>query len=125
MRYAFQIGEKEAEVNCSDDLSIDELQAVKDMLSKLIDTSIQKMKMQMQNKLPLNADIDSLYPELSSRARNVLKRNGCKTIADVLNCTPTDLVNMRNMGKNTLSEIYDRFTVYGDFKEQGAERATE
>ena len=118
MRYAFQVGTKSAEVNCDDSLTKEELEVAKEMLTKLIDTRIIDLKKQEQNRLPLTADIDSLYPVLSVRARNVLKRNGCNTIADVLNCTITDLARMRNMGKNALEEIQTRFGVYGNFKEQ-------
>lgn len=118
MRYAFQVGEKNAEVNCDDALTKEELEVAKEMLGKLIDTRITALKVQEQNKLPLTADIDRLYPALSVRSRNVLKRSGCDTIADVLNCTITDLKAMRNMGKNSLEEIQKRFGVYGNFKEQ-------
>lgn len=121
MIYAIQIGEKKAEINCSDDMSTEELEVVKDTLNKLVDTTIVKKKTQMQNKLPITADIDRLYPELSVRARNVLKRSGCHTIGDVLNCTPTDLKNMRNMGKSSLEEIQKRFSVYGNFREEGGD----
>ena len=121
MIYAIQIGEKKAEINCSDDMSIEELEVVEDTLRKLVDTTIAKRKMQMQNRLPSTADIDSLCPELSVRAINVLKRNGCKTIGDVLNCTLTDLKNMRNMGKSSLEEIQKRFSVYGNFREEGGD----
>jgi len=118
MRYAFQVGEKNAEVNCDDALTKEELEVAKEMLGKLIDTRITALKVQEQNKLPLTADIDRLYPALSGRSRNVLKRSGCDTIADVLNCTITDLKAMRNMGRNSLEEIQKRFSVYGNFKEQ-------
>lgn len=118
MRYAFQVGEKNAEVNCDDALTKEELEVAKEMLGKLIDTRITALKVQEQNKLPLTADIDRLYPALSVRSRNVLKRSGCDTIADVLNCTITDLKAMRNMGRNSLEEIQKRFSVYGNFKEQ-------
>ena len=121
MKYAIQIGEKNAEINCSDDMTVAELEVVKDVLNKLVDTTICEIKLTMQNRFPLTADIDSLYPELSVRARNVLKRSGCNTIGDVLNCTITDLEKMRNMGKSTLKEIVERFSVYGNFKEQGGD----
>lgn len=121
MKYAIQIGEKNAEINCSDDMTVAELEVVKDMLNKLVDTTICEKKLTMQNRLPLTADIDTLYPELSVRARNILKRSGCHTIGDVLNCTITDLEKMRNMGKSTLKEIVERFSVYGNFKGQGGD----
>lgn len=121
MKYAVQINEKIAEVNCSDELTIEEMEIVKDMVIKLCDARIIDLKKQSQNKLPLTADIDRLYPELSGRTRNVLKRGGCNTIQDVLNCTPTDLKNMRNMGKRSLEEIEERFSVYGHFRETAKE----
>ena len=117
MIYKFQIGEKNAGITCSDDLNIEELEIVENMLSRLIDSRIRELRKQEQDKLPLTADIDSLYPELSVRARNILKRNGCDTIGDVLNCTLSDLKKMRNMGKSTLEEIQKRLSVYGNFKD--------
>ena len=119
MKYAFQIGDKTAEVNCHDHLTIEELEVVKEMMTKMIDTRITELKKLEQNRLPLSADIDRLYPELTCRTRNVLKRGGCNTIEDVLNCTPTDLKNMRNMGKHSLEEIQERFGKYGKFREDG------
>lgn len=121
MKYVFQIGEKGAEVQCSDHMTIDELEVVKEMLSKMIDTQIKEKKYRAQNKLPLTADIDSLYPELSVRARNVLKRSGCNTIEDVLNNSYSDLKRMRNMGKSTFEEIKERFEKYGTFKDSEVE----
>ena len=115
IKWAFRIGEKFAEVTTSDDLTIEELKVVNEMLARLVDTRITELKIRRGNKLPLTADIDSLYPELSVRARNVLKRAGCDTIADVLSKSPSDLKRMRNMGKNTLEEIIDRFGEYGSF----------
>ena len=121
MKYAFDVGEKKATVECSDDLTSAELEVVKEMLGKLIDTRIADLKIYEQHRLSVDADIDSMYPELSVRARNVLKRNGCNTIADVLNCTPTDLSRMRNMGKRSLEEIMERCGKYGQFKEEGGD----
>lgn len=118
MKYAFQIGEKTAEVTCHDHLTIEELEVVKEMMAKMIDTRIVELKKLEQNRLPLTADIDSLYPELTTRTKNVLKRGGCDTIGDVLNCTPTDLKKMRNMGKHSLEEIQERFSKYGKFREE-------
>lgn len=115
IKWVFRIGEKFAEVTISDDLTIEELKVVKEMLTRLVDTRITELKIRRGNKLPLTADIDSLYPELSVRARNVLKRAGCDTIADVLSKSPSDLKRMRNMGKNTLTEIIDGFGEYGSF----------
>lgn len=117
IKWEFKIGEKAAEVTVSNDLTVEELEIVKEMLSRLIDAHTKELKLIRNNKLPLSASIDSLYPELSVRARNVLKRSGCETIADVLACSPSDLKRMRNMGKHTMEEILNRFREYGSFKE--------
>ena len=123
MKYAFQIGEKTAEVNCHDNLTIEELEVAKEMLSKMIDTRIVTLEKLEQNRLPLTSDIDSLYPELTVRTRNVLKRGGLNTIGDVLGCTLTDLKRLRNMGKHSLEEIQERFGKYGKFREETGDEA--
>lgn len=119
MKYAITMGTNSAEIILGGDLSIEELEVVKDTLAKMIDSRIIELKRRMQNQLPITADIDSLYPELSVRARNVLKRNGCNTIGDVLDKTSTDLLRMRNMGRNSYEEIIQRIGRYGSFKEGG------
>ena len=117
MRYALEMDGKRAEIDCSNDLNIEEIEIVKDALSKMCDARIVRLKQQQRNMLTTDADIDSLYPPLSVRARNVLKRGGCNTIGDVLEKTPSDLMGMRNMGKHSLEEIIERMSKYGSFKE--------
>ena len=116
MRYSFQMNDKNAEIQCSDDLTIEEIQVVKEMLIKMCNARMKELNVQLANKLPLSAEIGSMYPELSVRTRNILLRSGCKTIEDVLNCTLTDIQKMRNMGKSSFEEIKERFSVYGHFK---------
>lgn len=125
IKWGFRIGGKFAEITTSDDLTIEELEVVKEMLTRLVDARTKELKLIRNNKLPLSANIDSLYPELSVRARNVLKRSGCETIADVLACSPSDLKRMRNMGKHTMEEILNRFREYGSFKEDEQPTVTE
>lgn len=117
IKWNMQIEDKSAEINCSDKFTVEELEVVKALLEKMIDARIVELKSYRANSLPLTADIDSMYPELSVRARNILKRAGCNTIDDVLNCTLTDIKRMRNMGKNTFEEIVTRFSKYGSFRE--------
>ena len=119
MKYRFTLGEKYVEVNLSDDLTVGEVELAKTLLEQALDVEISEKK--AKRKLGVDDDIDSLFPPLSVRARNVLKRAGCNTIGDVLNCTPSDLKNMRNMGKHTMEEIMKRIGEYGTFKEGGAE----
>ena len=47
----------------------------------------------------------SAKSELSVRAYNVLKREGTVTIQDLLNLTPTQIRNMRNVGTKASLEI--------------------
>ena len=117
MKYAFEMDGKRAEIDFSDALTIEELEIVKDTLQKMCDARIVELQKQNQNMLTPSDDIDSLYPPLSVRARNVLKRNGCDTIGDVLGKTPSDLKLMRNMGKHCLEEIMERMSKYGSFRE--------
>ena len=51
----------------------------------------------------LNADIEELG--LSLRAYNCLKRYGIKTIGDLVILTPEELMDIRNMGKNSRDDI--------------------
>lgn len=125
IEWDFRIGGKFVEVTISGDPTIEELEVVKEMVTRLVDKRITELKTRRSNKLPLTADIDSLCPELSVRARNVLKRSGCETIADVLACSPSDLKRMRNMGKHTMEEILNRFREYGSFKEDEQPTVTE
>jgi DNA-directed RNA polymerase subunit alpha len=119
MRYSMTIGDKIAEIQCSDFMTIEQLELVKEMLSKAIDTKIAELRKAEENKLPLTASIRDMYPELSTRTLNVLLRNNKNTIADVLNCTPTEVMNIRNMGRKSFEEIQERFSKYGKFREEG------
>ena len=119
MRYSMTIGDKIAEIQCSDFMTIEQLELVKEMLSKAIDTKIAELRKAEENRLPLTASIRDMYPELSTRTLNVLLRASKNTIADVLNCTPTEVMNIRNMGRKSFEEIQERFRAYGKFREEG------
>lgn len=120
MKYAFEMDGKRAEIDFCDNLTIEELEIAKDTLQKMCDARILELQKQKQNTLTPSDDIDSLYPPLSIRARNVLKRAGCDTIGDVLAKTPSDLRLMRNMGKHSLEEIMERMSKYGSFRGEHA-----
>ena len=120
MKYELIMGEQAATIEFADDMTVGELEVVKETLLKMLAQRTVELKKAQANSLPVTASIDSMYPALAPRTRNVLKRNGCDTIEDVLNCTPTDLKQMRNMGKKSLEEIEERFSKYGTFKETEA-----
>lgn len=69
IKWEFRIGGKFAEVTTSDDLTIEELEVVKEMLTRLVDTRIKELKLIRNNKLPLSASIDSLYRAVSPCAK--------------------------------------------------------
>jgi len=119
MRYSMTIGDKIAEIQCSDFMTIEQLELVKEMLSKAIDTRIAELHKAEENRLPLTASIRNMYPGLSTRTLNVLLRANKNTIADVLNCSPTEIMRIRNMGRKSFEEIKDRFGKYGKFREEG------
>ena len=118
MKYSMGIGDKQISIEFSERFSSDEMELVKELMCKAIDTRLEELRKIEGNKLPITADIDKMYPELTQRTRNILKRNMCNTIEDVLNCTITELMRMQNMGKKSLTEIQDRFGKYGAFREE-------
>lgn len=117
MRYSIEISDKLCSIEIPEEMNIAELELSKEMLNKAIDTRIKALEEIQGRNLPITADIDRMYPPLTMRTRNVLKRSGKNTIADVLDCTYSDLMKMRNMGKKSLDEIKERFAQYGTFRE--------
>lgn len=72
-------------------------------------------RMQEQFSLPIDSflkEIDINDLNLSTRSYNCLIRNGCKYIFDILN-TPTEkLMRFRNLGHNSLCEIFDKLNEF-------------
>ena len=118
MKYEVNFDGKKASVEFSDGLTSGELYIVEDVLHKCVEEQVKKAKIVEATQLTIDDSINAIYPPLSVRATNVLLRAGKKTIKDVLNCTPSELQNIRNMGRNTLEEIHERFRKYGVFKEE-------
>ena len=58
---------------------------------------------------------------LSTRAGNVLRREGCKTIGDITNHTVNELSIMRNMGKKVFDEIIEFLRLNGFSPKQSKE----
>jgi DNA-directed RNA polymerase subunit alpha len=56
----------------------------------------------------LNARLAMSLPEigLSVRLSNMLERNDVLTVDDLLNCTCEDLMEIPNIGKKALAEIF-------------------
>ena len=121
MTYEVNFDGKKATVEFSDNLTADELTIVVDTLIKCVENQQKLLKKKESTTLDIYDSFDKLYPPLSIRAENVLKRAGKKTIKDVLDCTPTEIMNIRNMGRKTADEVLERFRQYGTFKEEKAE----
>ena len=116
MRYVIDFNGDEAFVDFSETLCSKDLLLVKDFLCRMIDNRIEDIKKLEGRELTFEDSIRSMYPPLSMRTQNILLRAGFKTIGDVMNCTKTDLVKIRNMGKKSLDEVEDKFSRFGKFK---------
>ncbi|MFP6692039.1 MAG: DNA-directed RNA polymerase subunit alpha C-terminal domain-containing protein [Pirellulales bacterium] len=53
---------------------------------------------------------------LSVRTTNCLEEQGIFTVADLLNCSPDDLLNISNFGEKTLEEVYLALESVGFFR---------
>ncbi|MFP6611978.1 MAG: DNA-directed RNA polymerase subunit alpha C-terminal domain-containing protein [Pirellulales bacterium] len=53
---------------------------------------------------------------LSVRTTNCLEERGIYTVADLLNCSPDDLLNISNFGEKTLEEVYLALESVGFFR---------
>lgn len=51
--------------------------------------------------------------DLSTRSRNILKRNGVYAVGDLTACTETDITDLRNSGVLTLAEIRSKLAAHG------------
>ena len=118
MIYAVNFNGKTATVEMSDNLSSDELDIVIETLTKCAENQKRIAKKFEATTLDVDDNIDRLYPPLTLRVRNCLKRAGKETIKDVLDCTPTEIENIRNMGKKGADEVLERFRKYGIFREE-------
>ena len=50
---------------------------------------------------------------LTERARNCLKRGGINTVAELINCAPSDLLSITNFGQTSLKDVTDRLDERG------------
>ena len=118
MLYEVNFNGKTASVAFDDNLSSAELDIVTDTLLKCLERQKSCAKKKESTTLDVNDSFMDMFPPLTMRTANVLRRAGKMTIKDVLDCTPTELTQIRNMGKKSLEEIAERFSKYGKFKEE-------
>lgn len=62
---------------------------------------------------------------LSVRAGNSLRRDGCKTVGDIINHTAYEISIMRNMGKKGADEVIEFLRLNGFSPKQGSEQKSE
>jgi len=74
-----------------------------------------KQIMEHGKKPELNQLSDLLVDifEFSVRTHNVLRRNGIRTIGDLLSKTESELLRMKNMGRRSLNEIKEKLASRG------------
>lgn len=118
MLYEVNFNGKTASVAFDDGLSSAELDIVTDTLLNCLERQKNLVKKKESTTLDINDSFMNMFPPLTVRTANVLRRAGKETIKDVLDCTPTELERIRNMGKKSLEEIAERFSKYGKFKEE-------
>jgi len=85
-------------------------------LGKITAMSLEEHRQKNIEKKPIivepTIDKEIEYLELSIKSLNCLRRGGYKTIADIINLTEVDLINVRNLGKKGTAEILDRLQIY-------------
>ena len=77
--------------------------------AKSVDVMVEKEDDQKEKVLEMS--IDEL--ELSVRSYNCLKRAGINTVEELTNKTPDDMMKVRNLGRKSLDEVYDKLKELG------------
>lgn len=77
--------------------------------AKSVDVMVEKEDDQKEKVLEMS--IDEL--ELSVRSYNCLKRAGINTVEELTNKTPDDMMNVRNLGRKSLDEVYAKLKELG------------
>ncbi len=118
MRYSISLDQKQSYVEIDEHMTSAELSIVQDMLVKAIETRKKELKKIENTKLGPMDDIEKIYPPLSIRTINCLKKVGINTIGDVLGHTVKEIGEISNLGLKSYTEIQDRFKEYGTFREE-------
>ena len=75
--------------------------------------SRQVMSTKVEAKQEKNIDMNISNLDLSVRSYNCLKRAGINTVEELCKKTPEELVNVRNLGKKSLDEVYQKLSDLG------------
>lgn len=120
MKYEINFNGKIAKIEFSDDLTTKELKIVVDSLTSCLKnqmTEETKFADDHNKNIQIDYPIDAVYPALTVRTYNILKRANLNTIKDVLNCSPSELMKIQKMGAKNYHEVIKIFSQYGNFKE--------
>lgn len=77
--------------------------------ARLVDVMVESTTDEKEKVLEMN--IDEL--ELSVRSYNCLKRAGINTVQELINKTPEDMMNVRNLGRKSLDEVLAKLKELG------------
>lgn len=124
MQYKIDLDGKIASIDFDEGLNSKDLTLVQDMLIKAIENRKEELKKIESFTIGVNDKFEKMYPPLSIRTTNCLLRAGYETIGDVLKCSKTELMNIRNIGRKGVDEVIERFSKYGDFKEEENDSCT-
>ena len=101
------------EISAIEELSEVEIQQVRNALWKLnvsfYGDKIQKVLTQKQIEI-MHSNVDEL--ELSVRAYNGIKRAGINTVEELMQRTPEEMLNVRNLGQSAVDEIIERLSEF-------------
>ena len=75
--------------------------------------SQQVMSTKVETKQEKNIDMNISNLDLSVRSYNCLKRAGINTVEELCKKTPEELVNVRNLGKKSLDEVFQKLSDLG------------
>lgn len=78
-----------------------------------IANSEQVMSTKVETKQERSIDKNISDLDLSVRSYNCLKRAGINTVEELCRKTPEELVNVRNLGKKSLDEVYQKLSDLG------------
>lgn len=119
---------RRAEQNIIGKDSSDKLKVV----SRLVDLEETVKSIKSEITIPtLDITEDTLIEELqrekllSVRVGNSLRRDGCKTVKDIISHTAYEISIMRNMGKKGADEVIEFLRLNGFSPKQGSEQKNE
>lgn len=82
------------------EITVEQLDKIKFIANELAD---EPEDIQPKNSLPLDTELDEC--NLSTRTYRILDYANITTVRDLIQCSETDLIKLRNFGRKSLREI--------------------